>query len=176
MSKGASSGLGWVLRMAVICLVLHGSGGTLVAQTSSPVQLKSAYIYNFLKYVTWQDEDSIPHFVVALYGSEPELYSALAGALEQRKAKDKEIRVIEISDLDDAKAAHVLVIARSENANIRDIAVRVRRSNTLLVTDHCPETQSVMFNFSPADRVSGADTQINTGALRSAFIYKSGPN
>lgn len=63
MSKGASSGLGWVLRMAVICLVLHGSGGTLVAQTSSPVQLKSAYIYNFLKYVTWQDEDSIPHFV-----------------------------------------------------------------------------------------------------------------
>ena len=152
MSKGAIGGFGWVLRMAVICLVLNGSNGILMAQTSSPLHVKSAYIYNFLKYVTWQDEDSIPRFVVGLYGSEPELYSVLAGTLEQRKAKEKEISVVEVNDLGQAKEAHVLVISRSENANIRDIAIRVRRSNTLLVTDHCPETQSVMLNFSSPEQ------------------------
>ncbi len=51
--RGATSS--WIIRFYLLAHVL---AAPLVAQTPSPVQVKSAYVYNFLKYVTWQEERS----------------------------------------------------------------------------------------------------------------------
>ena len=117
------------------------------AQPMSPVQVKAVYVYNFLKHIEWQDEDTVSRFVVGLYGEDEELYLELSSMLPKMNAKGKEIEIVQLSDIEKAKSVHLLMVAESENADIRTIANDVRRTNTLLVTDNCDDKQAIMINL-----------------------------
>ncbi len=137
-----------ILRhLSLASLALLGTRGLADAQSPSPVQVKGAYVLNFLKYVEWKDEGSVSRFVVGMYGEDEALYRELSTALPKMKAKQKGIQVVQVSDIEQAKSVHLLMVAGSENTDIRAIANGVRRTNTLLVTDNCGDKQSIMINL-----------------------------
>ena len=117
------------------------------AQSTSPVQVKAAYVYNFLRHIEWQDEDTVSRFVVGVYGEDEMLYQELSSALPELSVRERGIQIIQLSDIVQAESVHLLVVAESENADIRTIANTVRRTNTLLVTDNCDDTQTIMINL-----------------------------
>ena len=136
---------GKIARLVSFFLLMFS--GLAAAQSMSPVQVKAAYVYNFLKHVKWQGEESVSRFVVGVYGKDEDLYRELSTTLPKMKAKRKGIRVVQVSGIEQAKSVHVLVVAGSENADIRTIANGARRTNTLLVTDNCNDKQSIMINL-----------------------------
>ena len=137
--------LGKIARLLSFFLLMFP--GLAATQSMSPVQVKAAYVYNFLKHINWRGEESVSRFVVGVYGEDEPLYRELSTTLPKMKAKRKGIRVVQVSGIEQTKSVHVLVVAGSENADIRTIANGARRTNTLLVTDNCNDKQSIMINL-----------------------------
>ena len=121
--------------------------GLAAAQSMSPVQVKAVYVYNFLKHIEWQGEDTVSRFVVGVYGEDEALYRELSSMLPKMNARSKGIEIVQLSDIEQAKSVHLVMVAESENTNIRTIADGVRRTNTLLVTDNCDDKQAIMINL-----------------------------
>ncbi|MBT4096827.1 MAG: DUF4154 domain-containing protein [Gemmatimonadetes bacterium] len=136
------------MRIAITFLLFLASlAGPIQAQAPSETALKVAYIYNFLKYVKWQDEEQISEFVIGVYGDDGQLQGELSRLLASRSVRDRSIRTIGVDDLELARDVHLLVLARSKNEDIGHVANELRRSNTLLVTDGCSAKQLIMINL-----------------------------
>ncbi len=138
--------MGWantVCLLGISCMLWAGIGGEAGAQ--SPVQIKGAYVYNFIKSGQWPDEGG--PFVVALLGRDDALSRELASSLPGRSVHGRPIRVEPIANAQEARSAHVLVLSRSENARVRSVSETLRGSGTLLVTDGCADGAVVMLNL-----------------------------
>jgi two-component system, sensor histidine kinase and response regulator len=134
-----------ICLLGISFVLLAATGNRAVAQT--PVQVKGAYIYNFLKTAEWPNEEAIEAYTVAVQGRGSGLYQELSANLAGRMARGKPIRVARSSTADEARSAHLLALSPSENSRIRSIREAIRGSNTLLVTDGCDDKQSTMLNF-----------------------------
>ncbi len=117
------------------------------AQVPSESAVRVAYIYNFLKYVEWQDEEQISEFTIGLYGEDEALYAELSQMLAGRSIRGKNIQTRYVEDLEQARQVHLLVVAPSNNGHIGHIAHALLGSNTLLLTDGCSEKQLIMINL-----------------------------
>ena len=130
-----------------IILLIASLAGPIRAQAPSETALKVAYIYNFMKYVKWQDEERISEFVIGFYGGEHALHSELMRMLANRTVRKRSIKALRIDDLEQARDVHLLVLAPSKNDDIAHVANELRGSNTLLLTDGCSEKQLIMINL-----------------------------
>ena len=130
-------------RLGLIGTLLHGLCGMASAQSSA--QVKAAYVYNFIKYAQWPNEDG--PLVVALLGKDDAFANELSTSLPGRSIRERPIRVTRVGDVQEARSAQVLVLGRSENARIRSIAEALHGSRTLLITDGCDDAASVMLNL-----------------------------
>ena len=119
----------------------------LFAQVPSESAVKVAYIYNFLKYVKWKDEESISQFTVGLHGGDEPLYAELSRMLAGRTVRDRGIEPLRVDNLELARSVHLLVLSPAKNGEISRIANALRGSNTLLLTDGCEEKQLIMINL-----------------------------
>ncbi len=151
--KSCTEGFAKIARHLSLGLLMFP--GLATAQSMSPVQVKAAYVYNFLKHIEWQGENTVSRFVVGVYGEDEVLYRELSSTLPKMSVKKKGIQIVQLSDIDQVKSVHLLMVAESENTGIRTIANSVRRTNTLLVTDNCDDRQAIMINFNSrgADRI-----------------------
>ena len=130
-------------RLGLIGILLHGLCGMASAQSSA--QVKAAYVYNFIKYAQWPNEDG--PLVVALLGKDDAFANELSASLPGRSIHGRSIRVTRAADVQEARSAQVLVLGRSENARIQSIAEGLHGSGTLLITDGCDDAASVMLNL-----------------------------
>ncbi len=109
-------------------------------------QIKIGYIYYFLKYVNWENEDKLDTFKVAIF-SKDTLMIELLKSLERQKVKNKPIHVSSFKTLEDIKNCHLLFVTNSSNYFINDIFDLIKGKNTLLVTDRYEYQQYTMINF-----------------------------
>ena len=142
---------GIVLCFGLTCLLVLGIESGVSAQSS--VQIKGAFVYNFIKSGQWPGTDG--PFTVALLGRDDALSRELASALPGRRVHERPIRIVRVADVQEARSAQVLVLGVSENDGIRSAAGALRGSATLLVTDGCDDAATVMLNLttSPSGHV-----------------------
>ena len=129
------------LGLAAILVIVYAV--PVVGQAA--VQIKGAYIYNFLKHVEWDDDSR--SLVIAVEGRDDALYRELSPSLAGRTAGGRTIEVSRVGTADEARDAHGLVLARSENPRLRQVAERLRGSSTLLITDGADDERSIMLNL-----------------------------
>ncbi len=99
-------------------------------------RIKSAYLFNFLKYVTFDhgEETLNPNeYSVCVLGVDP-LGSAL-DAMSGRKAKRVNVVVKRLQNIEQAKGCHIIYISDSEKENIEVILKELNKYSRLTVSD-----------------------------------------
>ena len=82
-------------------------------------QIKGAYVYNFMRYCEWPQEDG--PFVVALLGKDDALSREISSAFPGRRVKSRSISVVRVDNAQEARSAHLLVLGQSENPRVRPV-------------------------------------------------------
>ena len=138
-----TTAVGFYRRLWLVGILLMGLGESASSQT--PTQIKGAYVYNFIRYCQWPQEDG--PFVVALLGRDDALAREVSAALPGRSVGSRPISVVRVDNAQEARSAHLLVLGQSENAKVRSVAEALLGSSTLLVTDGCDDGAAVMINL-----------------------------
>ncbi len=136
---GPVSRTGHVSRiLTVICALALLSAGPLSALQSaqfqaSEAQVKSAYLFNFGKYVTWPP---IPgnHFYICILGADT-LGSSIDDVASGEKVAGKTAEVRHIHSVQDAFGCQVVFIANSESAHLQSVLSALAKAPILTVSD-----------------------------------------
>jgi hypothetical protein len=104
------------LHTLVLFALLLGAGGALADASDSPVreaQIKSAFLYNFTKFVEWPS-GSVPGagepIVIGILG-ESALADEVRSVVADRKVNGHPIVVVSVQEPQQATAAHVLFVS-----------------------------------------------------------------
>jgi len=153
-----------VMLLVSLCLLFSKITFT---QQLSKEQIKAAYLYNFLKHITWPEENSKKQFVIAVY-QDNEFSTLLTRSFNNRKVKHKNINILTINDIAQGGVADLLYIPNKFNKQLAQIATQVRGSQTLLVTDNSADKHNAMVNLVNADNSKAVSFEIN----KSNIIYE----
>ncbi len=109
--------------------------------------LKAAFVYNFTKYIEWQDPDRLDSFVITVLGKS-DILVPLNEIAKRNSVDGKTIRINHIATINDFKDCHILFIAPSEAENLDHILDIVEYENILTVADsHGFAMRGVAINF-----------------------------
>jgi len=153
-----------VMLLVLLCLLFPKITFT---QQLSKEQIKVAYLYNFLKHITWPEEASKKQFIIAVY-QDSEFNALLTRSFNNKKVKNKNIKILSISDIAQGRAADLLYIPNRFNKQLTQIATQVRGSQTLLVTDNSADKHNAMVNLINADNSKAIAFEIN----KSNIVYE----
>ena len=131
----------------LILIILFLNNNYLNAQQYSDAEIKTAYTYNFGKFVKWENEKDIDTFRIGVYGNDTAIFFNIKKMAEIRLLKEKPISVLHFTQLKNIINIHILYINKENNFEIDKIFEKIHGNNTLLVTDQCKEQKSVMINF-----------------------------
>ena len=134
-------------------------------------QIKAGYIYNFLKYIQWENEEKTDTFKIAVYGEDVPLINSLK-SIERLQVKGKPIRVITFNSIGDIEFTHILLITNDRTSFVKDILDLIKGRNTLLVTDRCEYPRYVMVNFTYNEN-SKIQFEINSQNMEEARLKTS---
>lgn len=149
------------------------SAATGPAQVSSPLeyQLKSAFLYNFAKFIVWPPEtfaDDTSPFVIGVLGRSP-FDSQLEQTVAGKKINRHPITVQPIKSAVEGTNCHILFICDSETKRLPAILKSLKDTPVLTVseTDHFTE-QGGMINF--VQEANKIRFQINNDAAKAARL------
>lgn len=137
------------------------------AQQLDREQIKSAYLYNFIKHVQWPNEHDKKEITLAVY-QDARFYQSISKMLGTRLIKNIPITVLLINDINQGREADVVFVNVIEDINVEQLATKLRQTATLLVTNNSLDKRNIMINL-----VFNEDTQAITFEVnKSNIIYE----
>ena len=128
--------LGRVLRVVGLGMVLLGSARA-QTPTVGESQVKAAFLYNFAKFVEWPPgsfSDASAPLRICIFGRDP-FGEELRNITKEKVLNGHKLEVSEVLDLQVARTCHILFIAFSETAQLKQIFESVRGTDALTVGD-----------------------------------------
>jgi len=134
-------------RHVVFCLltiVANVSGAA--PETYDVSMIKSAYVFNFIRYVTWPNESAVQILNIGFYGEDEAYYRALK-KMHGKRLRGFTLDVKKLSSLANNKVLHVLVVAEGKSFSLSGIAKKLQSQATLLVSEKAQDKKNTMLNF-----------------------------
>jgi signal transduction histidine kinase/ActR/RegA family two-component response regulator len=110
-------------------------------------QAKAALLYNFIKHTQWPNEKGIDHLKVHFIGDNANFYNEFNKISGEITVRGKKISATHSLTFDPGKSSHILVVAESNNKQLKNITSTLVRSGTLIVSDNMKDPKIVMINF-----------------------------
>jgi len=117
-----------VLSALCLPLLLHASTG--FAKTEQDI--KVAYLFNFMKFITWPSYENIDSFNLCILGEDP--VNEKLKKLKGRPINNQKLEVIELIKPDANYQCHVVFVGESEKKFTRDIVDFYSHTPTLTVS------------------------------------------
>ncbi|PKP22795.1 MAG: hypothetical protein CVU05_02435 [Bacteroidetes bacterium HGW-Bacteroidetes-21] len=134
-----------LLQIVLFFLVLFS--GTLAGQNKFDNRSRAVFIFDIVKYVKWQGEDSIKTFKIAILDNNDDLLNELKKmAAERGNVHGKPIAVTRYSQPEEIPHAQVLFANKDNGYNIYKLQEIVQGKNILLITENY-EFHKSMINF-----------------------------
>ncbi len=136
--------------------VIVVSGILLFSQTAISFQhyvsdrIKAAYVFNFIKYVEWPNEQHTVNFTIGFYGKDQAYYEVLK-QMQGMKVRHFSINVIKITSFEQTQKLHLVVLDKSQSKHIKKIAKLLNGQAVLLVSDNAADKRYTMLNFINTD-------------------------
>jgi hypothetical protein len=92
----------------------------------------SLYIYNFMKYIEWPEQENDADFTIALYGKS-EIKKELKNLSIQKKLKGRNIKFKILDAIDENTDCQLLYISDEKSSTIKDLVVKLRNKSVLIV-------------------------------------------
>ena len=119
------------------------------AQITERYQAISAYIFNFAKNVTWENEESIDEFHFHVIGEDKNIITELNRLSQTKTIREKSITISSSKTLKekDIANAHLIYVTQKHKDIIGTIHKKIEGKNILLVSDGCEDKDVIMINF-----------------------------
>jgi signal transduction histidine kinase len=153
------------LLLSIYCIVSLIS--VVNAQKFDVKHIKSAYMVNFFKHITWPNETSKKNYHLAIY-KESTYFDFLSEALKDKKIKNKSIIVSYADNFEQLKRADSVYIPQEFNGDLNEIANSLRGTNTLIISDNSLNKHDVMINLMHMDKSAVISFEVN----KSNIIYE----
>jgi PAS domain S-box-containing protein len=136
-------------KILTFLTILHIAvwSNTLYAQSASKEAIKAEMTVRFVNHVFWKDEKNINSFRIGFLGTEPAYFENLKKAIANRLVRNKPLVLVPVSDSESSLDFQVLIVAAKTKAPFSDIALKVRETNTLVVSDQNEDQIHTMINF-----------------------------
>ena len=128
--------MGTLLRVGAIALLLPTFAPAAQPRTPSEREVKSAYLYNFARFVEWphRTASASTPFVVCVIGTDP-LGTVLDTTLADVTVRGAKAVVRRVTATDEVRACHVLFVAASEESNLGALLAGLGATDVLTVSD-----------------------------------------
>jgi hypothetical protein len=123
-------GLELVILFSMLCC-------TATAQSAGEYQVKAAFLYNFAKFVEWPSSsfrDAASPLQICVFGQDP-FGEELRNITNEKTVNGRKFEVHQIVDLQLARTCHILFIASSQRAQLKQILEGLRGPYALTVGD-----------------------------------------
>jgi len=117
------------MLLILICFVLSQSK----ADSFKEYQIKAAFIYNFIKFIEWPDENTFNTFNVCILGKDP--FGRAMDILKEKKVKNAKINVLRINSLEKAEKCQVVFISPSEKNSLKKILDSLKIKPILTISE-----------------------------------------
>lgn len=126
-----------VLTTAMLFLLLSFESTPAQGSSGQEPALKAVFLYNFSKYIQWDQEHSTGPFVIGVLG-QSQILGPLEGIAQKKKVAGRSIEIKKYSKLEDIQTCHILFVSTSDRKEIEktlDEMRNIKQSNILIVTD-----------------------------------------
>jgi hypothetical protein len=106
------------LRLLLVSFLFAGPGSQPCIAELTEIQVKSAYVFNFIKFVEWPANTVQPEEKLRLCVAGNEQLRASLSALEGRKAGAHELHVVRVDASESWRSCHVLYIDGQEQRRL----------------------------------------------------------
>jgi signal transduction histidine kinase len=137
------------------------------AQKFDAKHIKSAYMVNFFKHITWPNEKNKKSYHLAIF-KESSYVDFLSKALKDKKIKNKNILVSYADNIEQLKRADSVYIPQEFNGDLHEIANSLRGTHTLIISDNSQNKHDVMINLIQMDKSTVISFEVN----KSNIIYE----
>lgn len=112
----------------------------------TPEQVKTAYVFNFLKYITWPDEAKRNELKL-LYTGDDGKYLSVLKSLEQQQVRGLRLKVTQGSSNSAITAADVVLVDKAGEPRLGAINALIKDKPILVIADNAREKQLFGLNF-----------------------------
>ena len=124
---------------AVLAGILLPPESAAFAQESSAKEyaLKAVFLYNFSRYIKWDEEHSSGPFVIGILG-ESGILKPLEDIAQKKKVGERPIEIKRYQNIDSIQPSHVLYVDipdRKKLSLLLEAMERIKNSNVLVITD-----------------------------------------
>jgi hypothetical protein len=123
--------------IAMICVQLATPRPTHAQAALPEYQVKAAYLFNFLKFVSWPDEafaDSLAPIVIGIAGDNP-FGDALPQVIVGKTVQGRDLVIRKYRAGESLRGCHILYIDASEKKRLSQILAGLHGSSVLTVAD-----------------------------------------
>ena len=134
-TRHAIAWYGWrVLELLILVSILRLSA---TAQSAGEYQVKAAFLYNFAKFIEWPPSgfrNATAPLQICILGRDP-FGQGLRDIVSTKTVNGRKFEVDYLVDMQLARACHILFVASSEKARIKQILESMRGTVALTVSD-----------------------------------------
>ena len=112
-------------------------------------RVKTQYILSFIRYLKWDNEDSIKTFKIGVYASDSVMFNLLKTQSKDIKIKRKKIKIVFINSIDEIKNIQIVYSDIEKSKEAINIYKKVKGKQILMVTDRLKNKNETMMNFMP---------------------------
>lgn len=117
------------------------------AQTERSVELlKAVWVYKFLNYIEWPEEDKIKTLTISYWGDDNSFYKNLS-ALNNKEVRNSQIKVVRQTGMQPQSDVQVLVVGSTKNKSLAKLHSIVAGKSILVISDNATNEQNIMINF-----------------------------
>lgn len=118
----------------IVCGMSHMAYAGDQGQHPTEAQVKAAYLYNFGKFVRWQNPADTNTFDICILGKNP-FGSSLAATVTGEQVGGKSIVARDVPGVPETSHCKLLFISRSEEGRLKVVLGAAKKSNILTVSD-----------------------------------------
>jgi hypothetical protein len=93
------------------------------------------YVYNFMKYIEWPENDSKGDFIIALIGSSP-IENEFRTLSKSKKLKGRDIVFKKFNSIEDIDNCHLIFVASKQYTSLKNINSVIKQKSILLVSEN----------------------------------------
>ncbi len=112
-------------------------------------RVKTQYILSFLRYLKWENEDSLKVYKIGVYANDSVMFNLITSKSKGIKIKRKKIKVILIKNIKDIQNIQIIYSDKTKSNEAIKIYKQVEGKGILMVTDRLKNKNETMMNFMP---------------------------
>jgi hypothetical protein len=136
-----------MLKRFAFFIIMCCTSQVLAAQSQEKeANLKAVFIYNFINYIDWGNEENGNEFVIGIIGSS-EIDNPLAAIAKTNLAKNKTIVIRHFNKVEDIRNCQILFIPKNSPFSLKAVLEKIERGMLTVSDEPGVAKQGAAFNF-----------------------------